>query len=146
MRIYLMAMPLALAAAPVTAQPAPSRAPESDQMKLPPEMSDPRLANRLVDALQILSKTFLSIPTGEVQAALEGRPVTSADRTRTVASDTGLTDRELKRKLDESRPMMVGAQKALIAALPAMMKGLSEAQKEIEKSASNMPQPGYPKR
>ena len=41
---------------------------------------------------------------------------------------------------------MKGAQKALIAAIPAMMKGLAEAHKEFEKAASNMPQPGYPKR
>ena len=146
MRFYLLAVPIAVAAAPVAAQPSPSRAPQAEEMRLPPEMSDPRLANRLVDALQILSKTFLSIPTGEVEAALEGRQVTAADRGRTVASETGLTQRELTRKLDESRPMMVAGQKALIAAIPAMMKGLTEAQKEIEKAAANMPQPGYPKR
>jgi hypothetical protein len=81
-----------------------------------------------------------------VEAALEGRPVTAADRKRTVASETGLTERELQRKLDESRPAMQGAQKALMAALPAMMKGFAEARREIEKAASNMPQPGYPKR
>jgi hypothetical protein len=109
-------------------------------------MSDPRLADRLVDTLQVLSKTFLSIPTGEVEAALEGRPVTAVDRTRTVASETGLTQRELNRQIEESRPAMHGAQKALIAAIPAMMKGFAEAQNELEKAAANMPQPGYPKR
>ena len=109
-------------------------------------MSDPRLADRLVDTLQVLSKAFLSVPTGEVEAALEGRPVTSADRKRTVASETGLTERELNRKLDESRPAMHGAQKALMAAIPAMMRGLKEAQKEFEAATANMPQPGYPKR
>lgn len=148
MRVHLLALPLALAAAPVAAQqPAPrTGATSADEMRLPPEMSDPRLADRLVDTLQVLSKAFLSIPTGEVEAALEGRPATAADRTRTVASETGLTESELKRKLDESRPAMQGAQKALIAAIPAMMKGLAEAQKEFEKAAANMPQPGYPKK
>ena len=148
MRLQLFALPLALAAAPVAAQQPTPRAdsPSAEDMRLPPEMSDPRLANGLVDALQVLSKAFLSIPTGEVEAALEGRPATPADRTRTVASETGLTERELKRKLDESRPAMVGAQKALVAAIPAMMKGLAEAQKEFEKAAANMPQPGYPKK
>ena len=148
MRVHLLALPLALAAAPVAAPPPAPRtgATSADEMRLPPEMSDPRLADRLVDTLQVLSKAFLSIPTGEVEAALEGRPATAADRTRTVASETGLTESELKRKLDESRPAMQGAQKALIAAIPAMMKGLAEAQKEFEKAAANMPQPGYPKR
>ena len=143
MRLHLLALPLAVAAAaPVAAQ---ETAPTADEMRLPPEMSDPRLADRLVDTLQVLSKAFLSLPAGEVEAALEGRPATSADRTRTIASETGLTENELKRKLDESRPAMKGAQKALIAAIPAMMKGFAEAQKEFEKAAANMPQPGYPK-
>ena len=144
MRLHLLALPLAVAAAaPVAAQ---ETAPTADEMRLPPEMSDPRLADRLVDTLQVLSKAFLSLPAGEVEAALEGRPATSADRTRTIASETGLTENELKRKLDESRPAMKGAQKALIAAIPAMMKGFAEAQKEFERAAANMPQPGYPKR
>ena len=144
MRLHLLALPLAAAAAaPVAAQ---EPAPTADEMRLPPEMSDPRLADRLVDTLQVLSKAFLSLPAGEVEAALEGRPATSADRTRTIASETGLTENELKRKLDESRPAMKGAQKALIAAIPPMMKGFAEAQKEFEKAAANMPQPGYPKR
>jgi hypothetical protein len=144
MRLHLLALPLAVAAAaPVAAQ---EPAPTADEMRLPPEMSDPRLADRLVDTLQVLSKAFLSLPAGEVEAALEGRPATSADRTRTIASETGLTENELKRKLDESRPAMKGAQKALIAAIPAMMKGFAEAQKEFERAAANMPQPGYPKR
>jgi hypothetical protein len=148
MRLHLLALPLAVAAAaPVAAQPAPPTAASSaGEMRLPPEMSDPRLTDRLVDTLQVLSKAFLSLPAGEVEAALEGRPATSADRTRTIASETGLTENELKRKLDESRPAMKGAKKALIAAIPAMMKGFAEAQKEFEKAAANMPQPGYPKR
>lgn len=148
MRLHVFAFPLAIVAAPVAAQqPAHhSQATSSDEMRLPPEMSDPRLADRLVDTLQVLSRTFLSMPAGEVEAALEGRPVTAADRTRTIASETGLTESELKRKLDGSRPAMQGAQKALIAAIPAMMKGFAEAQKEFEKAAANMPQPGYPKR
>ena len=143
-RFALVALAMvASAAAPVAAQ---ETAPTADEMRLPPEMSDPRLADRLVDTLQVLSKAFLSLPAGEVEAALEGRPATSADRTRTIASETGLTENELKRKLDESRPAMKGAQKALIAAIPALMKGFAEAQKEFERAAANMPQPGYPKR
>ena len=143
MRPSLIVLSLAAMAAPAAAQQTASPA---DEIRLPPEMSDPRLADRLVDTLQVLSKAFLSVPTGEVEAALEGRPVTPADRKRTVASETGLTERELNRKLDESRPAMHGAQKALMAALPAMMRGLKDAQKEFEAATANMPQPGYPNR
>ena len=143
MRRSLIVLSLAAMAAPAAAQQTASPA---DEIRLPPEMSDPRLADRLVDTLQVLSKAFLSVPTGEVEAALEGRPVTPADRKRTVASETGLTERELNRKLDESRPAMHGAQKALMAAIPAMMRGLKDAQKEFEAATANMPQPGYPNR
>ena len=143
MRLHLVVLSLAAMAAPAAAQ---QTAPAADEMRLPTEMSDPRLADRLVDTLQVLSKAFLSVPTGEVEAALEGRPVTPADRRRTVASETGLTERELNRKLDESRPAMQGAQKALMAAIPAMMRGLKDARKEFEAATANMPQPGYPKR
>ena len=148
MRLHLFVLPLALLAAPAIAQthaPRP-QSQSADEMRLPPELSDPHLSDRRVDALKVLSRSFLSMPTGEVEAALEGRPVTPADRTRTVASETGLTERELQRKLDESRPAMQSAQKALVAAIPAMMKGFAEASKEFEKAAANMPQPGYPKR
>lgn len=146
MRLHLFAFTIALAAAPVAAQSPSNPAPPSvDEMRLPPEISDPRTVDRLVDALQVLSKTFLSMPAGEVEAALDGRPTTSADRKRTIASETGMSDAELKRKLDESRPQMRAAQKALVAAIPAMMKGFAEAQKEFAKAAANMPQPGYPK-
>ena len=143
MRLHLVVLSLAAMAAPAAAQ---QTAPAADEMRLPTEMSDPRLADRLVDTLQVLSKAFLSVPTGEVEAALEGRPVTPADRRRTVASETGLTERELNRKIDESRPAMQGAQKALMAAIPAMMRGLKDARKEFEAATANMPQPGYPKR
>jgi len=148
MRLHVVALPLAFAAAPLAAQqPAPRvQAPSADEMRLPPELSDPRLADRLVDTLQVLSKAFLSMPAGEVEAALEGRPATTADRRKTIASETGMSEAELKQKLDESRPAMASAQKALVAAIPAMMKGFAEARKELEKAAVNMPQPGYPRR
>jgi hypothetical protein len=33
-----------------------------------------------------------------------------------------------------------------MAAIPAMMRGLKDAQTEFEAATANMPQPGYPKR
>jgi hypothetical protein len=36
--------------------------------------------------------------------------------------------------------------KALSDALPAMMQGLAQAQKALERAAANMPDPNYPKR
>ena len=145
-RLHLIALPLLLCAAPALAQQPKAEVPLEQDMQIPPEMSDPRLANRLVDGLQALSKAFLALPAGDVEAALEGRAATAADSKRTIASETGLTEQQLHRKIDESRPAMQEAHNALMAALPALMKSMSEMGKELDKAAANMPQPGYPKR
>lgn len=145
MRFHLFVLPLVLIAGPAIAQSAPNPRAAED-LRIPPELSDPALANRLVDTMQALSKAFLSLPVGEAEAALEGRPATAADKRRTVASESGMTEGELRRKIDESRPMMMASQRALMAALPAMMKGLKDAQKEFDRAAANMPRPDYPKR
>ena len=145
MRFPLCVLPLALIAAPAVAQPTQST-PTADDLRIPPELGDPALANRLVDTMQALSKALLSLPVGEAAAALEGRAATPADRRRTIASESGMTEGELRRKIDESRPMLIASQRALMAALPAMMKGLKDAQKEFDRAAANMPRPDYPKR
>ncbi|MCH8616361.1 hypothetical protein LZ016_09650 [Sphingomonas sp. SM33] len=145
MRFHLLALPFALAAAPALAQAAPAPSP-SDDLRIPRELSDPALANRLVDTMQALSKAFLNLPVGEAEAALQGRPATAGDKRRTVATESGMSERELKQKIDESRPMMIASQRALMAALPAMMKGLKDAEKEFDRAAANMPRPDYPKR
>ncbi len=172
MRLHLYVVPLALVAAPLAAQQPPAQqqqpareqseirlpvgqqtpAPQSarparpEDMRLPPELGDPRMASRLVDVLQVLSKSFLDMPVGAAEAAMQGRKATAADRQRTVRSESGMTEQELARTLDQSRPMMEASMKALVAALPAMMKGMGEAQRELERSTANIPRPDYPKR
>ena len=115
-------------------------------MAIPPEMSDPRTTDRLVDAMKVLSKAFLELPIGEVEAALNGRPATAADRGRTVRSETQMSERQLQQQIEQARPMMQASMRALMSALPAIMKGMSAAAGEMEKATANLPQPGYPKR
>ncbi len=140
MRLSMLLLPLALAASPAMAQSAEPVVPA-----IPPELSDPRNADKLVDVLKVLSGAFLELPVGEVEAALAGRQPTAADKRRTVRSETKMSERELDQQIEQSRPMMRASMKALMAALPAMMKGMAEAGKELEKATANMPQPGYPK-
>ena len=140
MRVSVMLLPLALVASPALAQPA-----ETEIPAIPPELGDPRNADKLVDVLKVLSGAFLELPVGEVEAALAGRQPTAADRKRTVRTESKMSERELQQQVEQSRPMMRASMKALIAALPAMMKGMAEAGKELEKAATNIPQPGYPK-
>ena len=141
MRISLMLAPLALAASPALAQQAEPAGPS-----IPPELSDPRNADKLVDVLKVLSGAFLELPVGEVEAALAGRQPTAQDRKRTVRNETKMSERQLQQQIEQSRPMMQASMKALMAALPAMMKGMAEAGKELEKATTNLPSPTYPKR
>ena len=140
MRVHMLLVPAALFAAPAIAQPAPS-IPE-----IPKELFDPAMTDRLTDVLQVLSRSMLDMPVGEVQAALEGRQPDAADKRKTVRSETGMNERELNQQIELARPQMRAAMKAMSAAVPAMMKGLSEAGRELEKATANMPQPGYPRR
>ena len=140
MRVSLLIVPAALLAAPAMAQPAPP------PPQIPQELFDPALTDRLTDALQVMTKSLLDLPVGEMQAALEGRQPTAADRRKTVRSESRMNERDLNRKIDEARPQMHAAMRAMSRALPAMMKGLTEAGEELEKATANLPQPGYPKR
>ena len=147
MRASLFILALALFTAPAAAQqPAQPQQHPADDTRLPPELSDPRLADRLVDAMKVLSGAFLQLPVGEVEAAIEGRRPGSADKRRTVRSETGMTERELQQQLEASRPMMRASMEALVKALPAMMRGMAEARDEIERATANIPRPDYPRR
>ena len=143
MRATFLALPLAALAAPAFAQTA---APPPPQVQLPPELTDMRWADRLTDAMAAMSKVFLELPVGEVEAAVEGRQPTAADKRRTLRNETGMSERELRQQIEATRPAMQAGMKALAAALPAMMKGLSDAQREMERATANIPRPDYPKR
>ena len=150
MRAFQLIVPLALVASPALAQtkPAPATA-APETITIPRELTDPAMADRLARMMQAMSKAFLEIPVGEIEAAAEGRPATRADRRRTVrqigrAEDPNF-ERDLQRQIANSKPMIEASMKALAAALPAMMKGLSEAGRELEKATANLPSPNYPK-
>lgn len=139
MRKALVLLPLTILAAPAVAAPSP-------QPQVPPQLGDPAMVDRLANAMQAMSKAFLDMPVGEIQAAVEGRQPTPADRQRTVRDIEPNVDVELQAQMAGARPMIRQSMKALSDALPAMMKSLHEAQKSLERAAANMPDPTYPKR
>ena len=143
MRLALIALPLAVMASPALAQAA---TPPPETIQLPPELTDPKWADRLTDAMAAMSKVFLELPVGEVEAAIEGRQPTAADKRRTVRSETRMSEREIRQQIEETRPAMKAGMKALAAALPAMMRGMSDAQREFERAMANVPRPDYPRR
>jgi hypothetical protein len=145
MRAQLMILPLLLCAAPAVAQTAPAPA-----LQVPPQLNDPATADRLARAMQALSKAFLNLPAGEVEAALEGRQPTAKEKKMTVRdmgrADNPDFDRDMQQQMANARPMIEQSMKALSSALPAMMQGMGQMQQSLERAISNMPDPTYPKR
>ena len=149
MRISLLVLPLALVASPANSQAKATEAKPDETIAIPKALSDPATADRLTGMMQALSQAFLNLPVGEVEAATQGRAVAPADRSRTLREigrrDNPNFERDLQQDLAASRGMMQAGLKAFVAALPAMMKGMGEARRELEKAAENMPRPNYPK-
>ena len=152
----------ALIASPAAAQQAPQQQSKQQQQQqqqqsavniptqLPAELTDPAMPAKLARMMQVLSKSLLDMPVGEVEAAMEGRKPTAADRRRTVRQSGRQTDpnfeRNLQQQMANSQPLMEASFKALVAALPAMMQGMGTAAKELEKATANLPSPTYPKK
>ena len=61
MRICLLLVPLALVASPALAQ-APAQRP--DAIQVPPELTDPGMADRLGRMMLAMSQAFLNLPIG----------------------------------------------------------------------------------
>ena len=127
MRAALTVLPLAALAMPAAAEaatPAPAETAHIQHV-----LSDPEWADRLADAMLAISNAFMDMPVGEVEAAVQGRQPTAADKRRTVRTETGMSDQELRRKIEASRPAMQAGMKSLAAALPAIIKSFSDAQR-----------------
>jgi len=122
----------------------------SEPTQVPPQLTDPATAEKLGNAMEALSKAFLDLRVGELQAAVEGREATQDEKRLTVRDLAGRGDPNFERKFHqqmiEAKPKIQQSMKALADALPSMMQGLEQAQKSLERAVANMPQPGYPKR
>jgi hypothetical protein len=141
MRTALIVLPLALLASSAFAQPAPSSAPQIQRV-----LNDPAMADRMANVMQAMSHAFLDLPVGEVEAALQGRAPTPADRARTLRTEDPNLDREVQDQVAQARPVIRQSMRAMADALPGMMQGLHQAQKSLERAVANMPDPNYPKR
>jgi hypothetical protein len=147
MRIKLFLLPLLACSSPALSQAPASNAPA---IQLPPELTDPATAAKLGNAMQALSKALLDLRVGEVKAAIEGHQASQAEKRLTVRDigrrDDPNFDRDLQRQVAAAGPMIQRSMQALTAALPAMMQGLEQASKAVERATANMPDPTYPKR
>ena len=140
MRAYLIALPLMLAATPAVAAP--------EERTIPPELSDPAMADQLGRMAGVLARSLMDLPIGELEAAVEGRPVTPVDRTRRVRDAIGGPEaqRDIEAKVAASAQQMRAMQKALVASLPSIMASLEGVERELERAVANLPDPTYPRR
>lgn len=154
MRSRLLILPALLfahsAAAAQAQQAAAAAPPPAPQFQVPPELSDPQLPARLGRISQALGKAVLDMPIGEIEAAIEGRQPTRADRRRTVRSagraHNPNFERDLDQQLAQSGAMFEAAMKALMTSLPAMMQGLQQVGAAVEQATRNLPPPSAPNR
>ncbi len=137
MRLKLLTIPLLLCSMPAFAQ-APDR-------QVPRELTDPATVEKLAKAMDAIADSFLKLPVGEFQAAIEGREPTAGDKRKTVRSESKISERELRRQIAEAKPMMREGFRQLAATLPAMMKSVEEMERAVERAATNLPDPTYPK-
>ena len=145
MRSHYLALPLLLVAAPVAAQPAP---PPPMAPALPPELTDPALADRLGNMAGVLTRSLMDLPVGEIEAAIEGRPPTPADRAKRVRDNVGdpYLEQRVAAEAAQSGRVMQAATRALVSSLPAIMGALAGVERELERAVANLPDPTYPRR
>ena len=147
MRTTFLIIPLMLSSAPALAQAAPAPPQSAEVQRV---LNDPATADKLTNVMQAMSDAFLNLPAGEVQAAVEGRKATPAEKRMTVRDmarkDDPSFDRNFRQQIAQAKPMIQQSMRALSTALPAMMQGLEQASKAIERAAANMPDPTYPRR
>jgi 2',3'-cyclic-nucleotide 2'-phosphodiesterase (5'-nucleotidase family) len=146
MRTSLIALPLLLFAGPALAQTTPPAPPAVQPQEMQRVLNDPAMVDRMTNVMQALGKAFLDMPIGGIEAAVEGRQATPAERRRTVRDIEPGIGRDVQAQMAQAKPMVRQSMKALSDSLPAMMNGLKQVQESLERAAANMPDPTYPKR
>jgi len=142
MRAIVILISALLAATPaLAAQPGPAPI-------LPPVLTDPAMADQLGRVAGAVTRSLMNLPVGEVEAAIEGRPVTREDRARTVRDSIGdpYFEQRIANEAAASGRTMQAATKALVGSLPAIMGALEGARAELERAIGNLPDPNYPRR
>ena len=141
MRCYWIALPLILA--PVPALAAPKEAPQ-----LPREFTDPAMADKLGKMAGALTRALMDMPVGELQATIQGREPTAADRSKRVRDAIGgpEAERQVEAQVAQSGKQMQAMSKVLVDSLPSLIAALGQLESNLERVTANIPDPTYPKR
>ena len=141
MRAVLILVPALIAASPALAQPGPAPV-------LPPVLTDPAMADQLGRVAGAVTRSLMNLPVGELEAAIEGRPATRADRARTVRDSIGdpYVEQRIEQQAAASGRTIQAASEALANSLPAILQAIDGAAEGIERAVANLPDPTYPQR
>ena len=135
---------LSSVSAPALAAPQPQYVPPP-LPAAPPVLGDGQVVDQLGSVVGGVTKALLDLPVGEVEAAIENRPPTRADRAKTVRSVTGVNERDVDRQMAEGTRAVKASGAALERALPVIVEALNRAGEQIDRATANLPQPGYPR-
>ena len=141
MRAIWIALPLLLAPVPVLAAP-------KDAPQLPREFSDPAMADKLGKMAGVLTRALMDMPIGEVEAAVQGREPTTADRAKRVRDEIGgpQAERQVEAQVAQSGRQMQAMGQVLVESLPSLMSALGDLESRMERVTANIPDPTYPRR
>ena len=139
---------LAVALVPMALLASPAAAAPKQATQLPPEFSDPAMADKLGKMAGALTRALMDMPVGELEATIQGREPTAADKSKRVRDTIGGSDaeREVEAKIAASGRQMQAMAKALVDSLPSIMASLEGVERELERATANLPDPTYPKR
>ena len=124
MRLMFLAFPL-LVATPAVAQPIPAPV-------IPPVLTDPAMADQLGRVAGAVTRSLMNLPVGELEAAIENRPVDPAAtaRARSAIRSAIPTSSSASRRRPRSRAARCRPRARRIAtSLPAIMQAIEGAQR-----------------
>ena len=106
------------------------------------------MADKLGRMMGSLTKALMEMPIGELEASVQGREPTAADKNKRVRDAIGGPDAEkqVEAEVAASGRQMQAMTKALVASLPTIMASLEGVERELERATANLPDPTYPKR
>lgn len=123
----------------------PAAAQQAPAPQLPPEITDGRAVDQIGNVTEALARAIMNMPVGELEAAVENRPVTRADRNKTVRDVAGVSDRELHQEIQRGKVATVAGAQALNRSLPVIVDVLNRVGDDIARAMANLPSPTYPR-
>lgn len=147
----LLLIPVLVLASPAIAHQSPPQAyagrPEGPAFAVPPEIMDRRLPDQLGRRAGAVMQALMDLPVGELQAAIEGRPVTPRDRHHTIGAEVGPgAARHAEQAVTSKAQAVQSTARAIQSAIPALQQAIGQILAAVDAGAANLPSSAYPRR